>query len=106
MCRPAPERISCRGYPEADMKMQIGRWGNSLAVRLPKALVDRLRLKEGDEIDFSALEAGAEDALRQRRAEALEAIKARAWKPDDGWKFNREEFYDELMEERHPTLFR
>lgn len=83
------------------MKMQIGRWGNSLAVRLPKALVERLRLREGDEIDLSGLEQAAEEAVRKRREKAIEAIKARAWVPE-GFRFNREEFYDELMDERMP----
>ena len=86
------------------MKIQIGRWGNSLAVRLPKALVDRLGLKAGDEVDSSAIEAAlastAPAEAKRRREQAIEAIKARAWKPVDGWKFNRDEFYDELMEER------
>jgi antitoxin MazE len=87
------------------MKMQIGRWGNSLAVRLPKALVERLRLREGDEIDLSALEQAAEQAVRERRAKAIEAIKARAWVPQ-GFRFNREQFYDELMQERLPKHWR
>ncbi|HLH12536.1 MAG TPA: AbrB/MazE/SpoVT family DNA-binding domain-containing protein [Methylovirgula sp.] len=30
--------------------MQVAKWGNSLAVRLPKALVEALGLKEGDDI--------------------------------------------------------
>jgi antitoxin MazE len=30
--------------------MRVAKWGNSLAVRLPKALVDELRLKAGDEL--------------------------------------------------------
>jgi antitoxin MazE len=83
------------------MKMQIGRWGNSLAVRLPKALVERLGVKEGDEIDLAPLETEARQAAHLRHQGAIEAIRARAWKPDDGWKFNRERHYDELMEERH-----
>jgi antitoxin MazE len=33
--------------------MQVSRWGNSLAVRLPSTLVDALGLKEGDEIEIS-----------------------------------------------------
>ncbi len=33
------------------MKIQIGKWGNSLAVRLPRDIVERLQLKEGDTID-------------------------------------------------------
>ncbi len=32
------------------MKMQIGKWGNSLAVRLPRVVVLKHNLKEGDEI--------------------------------------------------------
>ena len=30
--------------------MQVSRWGNSLAVRLPAAVVEALGLQEGDEI--------------------------------------------------------
>lgn len=32
--------------------MQVSKWGNSLAVRLPAAVVDVLELKEGDEIEI------------------------------------------------------
>ncbi len=32
--------------------MQVSRWGNSLAVRFPAALVQALDLKEGEEIDL------------------------------------------------------
>lgn len=31
--------------------MQVSKWGNSLAVRLPAAVVDALGLKEGDQIE-------------------------------------------------------
>ena len=31
--------------------MQVSRWGNSLAVRLPKKLVEEAGLAEGDEVD-------------------------------------------------------
>lgn len=77
------------------MRMQIGRWGNSLAVRLPKALVDRFKLKEGDEIDSDLVEAAlakseVEDAER-RRDEAMERIKARRRPLPAGYKFDREE---------------
>ena len=33
--------------------MQVSKWGNSLAVRLPAAVVEALDLKEGDEIEIS-----------------------------------------------------
>jgi antitoxin MazE len=32
--------------------MQVSRWGNSLAVRLPAAVVDALGLKEGDQLEI------------------------------------------------------
>ncbi len=32
--------------------MQVSKWGNSLAVRLPAAIVEALELKAGDEIDI------------------------------------------------------
>jgi antitoxin MazE len=35
--------------------MQVARWGNSLAVRLPAAVVEALGLKEGDDIEIHAL---------------------------------------------------
>ncbi|MFZ5617549.1 MAG: AbrB/MazE/SpoVT family DNA-binding domain-containing protein [Pseudomonadota bacterium] len=35
--------------------MQVAKWGNSLAVRLPAAVVEALGLKEGDDIEFCVL---------------------------------------------------
>lgn len=32
--------------------MQIAKWGNSLAVRLPASVVEALQLKEGDDIEI------------------------------------------------------
>ena len=32
--------------------MQVAKWGNSLAVRLPAAVVEALDLKEGDSIEI------------------------------------------------------
>ena len=32
--------------------MQVAKWGNSLAVRLPATVVEALALKEGDEIEI------------------------------------------------------
>lgn len=33
--------------------MQIAKWGNSLAVRLPRAVVEALGLKAGDDIEIT-----------------------------------------------------
>ena len=32
--------------------MQVSKWGNSLAVRLPAAVVEALGLKEGDQVEI------------------------------------------------------
>jgi antitoxin MazE len=32
--------------------MQVAKWGNSLAVRLPAVVVEALKLKEGDNIEI------------------------------------------------------
>lgn len=57
--------------------MQVARWGNSLAVRLPAAVVEALKLKEGDEIEIHvaderaftvARKPGREDLLKRLRA--------------------------------------
>jgi antitoxin MazE len=57
--------------------MQVAKWGNSLAVRLPAAVVEALQLKEGDEIEIQladervfavARKPGREDWLKRLRA--------------------------------------
>lgn len=39
--------------------MQVSKWGNSLAVRLPTSVIKVLDLKEGDEIEIHVLGTGA-----------------------------------------------
>jgi antitoxin MazE len=57
--------------------MQVAKWGNSLAVRLPVAVVEALELKEGDEIEIhvagtrqfgAARKPGRDELLRRLRA--------------------------------------
>lgn len=79
------------------MKVQVGRWGNSLAVRLPKALVDRFGISEGGELDLGALEVALEADREQdrenqrRREEALERIRQTSWALPPDYKFDRED---------------
>jgi antitoxin MazE len=72
------------------MKMQIGKWGNSLAVRLPKEIVERFHLKEGDSIDME-LFGRALQRSQMTREEALKRLVElqRPLPPD--YKFDREE---------------
>ena len=73
--------------------MQISKWGNSLAVRLPKALVDELGLKEGDELNVVAAKDGTieVETKEERRRRALERMAARNWTLPAGYKFDRDE---------------
>lgn len=50
--------------------MQVAKWGNSLAVRLPAELVRELGLREGDEVSLHA-EAGGFAVRREARPEEV-----------------------------------
>ncbi len=72
--------------------MQVAKWGNSLAVRLPVAVVEALGLKEGDEIDIKIAGERAFDIERDRsRERALERMRALRKPLPPGWKFDRDE---------------
>lgn len=51
--------------------MQVARWGNSLAVRLPADLVRELGLKEGDRIDLVKDDGKVKVRRRPRADEVL-----------------------------------
>lgn len=70
--------------------MQVSKWGNSLAIRLPAALVDALNLKEGDEIDVHvAGERKFEIGREPTREEWLQRLRSyRGMIPAD-FKFDR-----------------
>ena len=72
--------------------MQAAKWGNSLAVRLPKQLVEELGLKPGDEIEIvSATRHRIEIEKNDRRERALKAIAERKWALPEGYRFDRDE---------------
>jgi antitoxin MazE len=73
--------------------MQVSKWGNSLAVRLPKALVDQLGLKEGDELNVVAASGGTIEieTTEARRQRALDNLAARKWTLPEGYRFDRDE---------------
>jgi antitoxin MazE len=73
--------------------MQVSRWGNSLAVRLPKALVEQLGLKEGDQLNLVVARDGAIEVETKaaRRRRALQRMAARNWTLPEGYRFDRDE---------------
>ncbi len=40
------------------MKTQLARWGNSVAVRIPKAVAEAAKLRPGDQLDVSVEDPG------------------------------------------------
>ena len=70
--------------------MQVSKWGNSLAIRLPAAVVEALGLKEGDEIQVEV--AGSRSFAIRRRAgpkELLARIRRFRGKLPPDFKFDR-----------------
>jgi antitoxin MazE len=72
--------------------MQVAKWGNSLAVRLPATVVEALALKEGDEIEITIDDprrfAVARKPSREDWLERLRAFRGRL--PPD-FRFDRDE---------------
>ena len=72
--------------------MQVAKWGNSLAVRLPKEVVEALKLKEGDNIEI--IVAGDRQFAVKRtmtREEALAELDRLKRPLPPGFKFSRDE---------------
>ena len=72
--------------------MQVAKWGNSLAVRLPVAVVDALGLKEGDDIAIRLADDRTFDVARDdSRERALARIRSLRRPLPPGWSFDRQE---------------
>jgi len=54
--------------------MQVSKWGNSLAVRLPASVVEALKLREGDDIEVVIAD---ERVFQVRKKPGREAVLAR-----------------------------
>lgn len=83
--------------------MKVSRWGGSLAIRLPKAVVEKLGVREGDELVASesptggvflnrcAVDVAAHADLEARRVAVLHALAPiRVQLPPD-YRFDRDE---------------
>lgn len=76
--------------------MQVSKWGNSLAIRLPAAVVEVLGLEAGDDVEIIVAGKGRLEVARKADARELLARlrKYRGALPAD-FKFDRLEAYDE-----------
>jgi antitoxin MazE len=70
--------------------MQVAKWGNSLAVRLPAAVVAALDLKEGDRIEIRVRGRRVFEVARDRATKkALERVRQLRRPLPAGFKFDR-----------------
>ena len=76
--------------------MQVSKWGNSLAVRLPATVVEALGLKDGDDIEIEIL--GKKQFQIQRtpqNAELLARLRRYRGRLPADFRFDRLEVHDE-----------
>jgi antitoxin MazE len=70
--------------------VQVSKWGNSLAIRLPASVVAALALKEGDEIEVHVAGERSFGVDRDRsRERALARIRRFQKQLPPDWKFDR-----------------
>jgi antitoxin MazE len=79
-----------------EVAMKVSKWGNSLAIRLPAEVVERLGIKEGDELysipglsEESVIQI-ARKVTREERLDRLREYRKTVKWPSD-YKFDREE---------------
>lgn len=58
------------------MKAKMVKWGNSLAVRIPKPAAEKARLKEGDSIEVESTGEGQIELRRVRQVPTLRQLVA------------------------------
>lgn len=75
--------------------MRVSKWGNSLAVRIPADVAEKLSLKEGDEIKMLPF-SGSEYLVKREmtRQEAIDAIRKAGRPLPKGFRFDRDEIHD------------
>jgi antitoxin MazE len=76
--------------------MQVAKWGNSLGVRLPMALVRSLGLAEGDELVVLPVKSKAAGptiriSKEPSKIERLQAMRRHRIEGASGFKFDRDE---------------
>jgi len=72
--------------------MRVAKWGNSLAIRLPAAVVEALELKDGDDIEITVAGKRKFDVKKDRaRERAIAGLRKLRRRLPAGFVFDREE---------------
>jgi antitoxin MazE len=72
--------------------MRVAKWGNSLAIRLPAAVIEALDLKEGDEVEIHVADSKIFGVARKPGRDALlKRLRAFRGRLPADFKFDRNE---------------
>jgi antitoxin MazE len=71
--------------------VKVAKWGNSLAIRIPKDVAEALDLREGSEIEVVPLKDSLGVVRSMTREEAVRRVRELAKPLPPGWTFDREE---------------
>ena len=71
--------------------MHVLKWGDSLAIRLPAAVVEEFKLKEGDEIEIRITNNLVTEVSPEQRQRALENLRKLSRPFPPGFVFDRDE---------------
>ena len=75
--------------------MRVSRWGNSLAVRLPAAVVEALKLHEGDDIEIHIVGTRTFEVSKSAsNAELLARLRKFRGRMPEGFRFDRLEAHE------------
>ncbi len=72
--------------------MQVAKWGNSLAIRIPAAVAEAMELKAGDDVEVHASDLKSFGIARNAaRSELLKRLRALRGRLPADFKFDRDE---------------
>ena len=71
------------------MKTQLQKWGNSLAIRIPREAVSGAQLRQGDELELVVVRRGTLKVRRKKRklslAQLVKGINRENLHPETDW---------------------
>jgi antitoxin MazE len=66
--------ILCIYKEQLAVKTQLAKWGNSMAVRIPRAVAEAAKLRPGDDVEMAVEGSGTIKIRRRRREPTLEQL--------------------------------
>lgn len=65
------------GVKTMSMTTTVQKWGNSLAVRIPSAVAERMSIQQGSEMELNVVDDQAITLIPKKKAPTLEALLAK-----------------------------